>query len=113
MPVFTKRLIFAVLRVVVMLPFAPSVYSLCTVGPVCFKYPGSWVCHNLVPIALAAPLVLIFGSITYDEDPPINPWRGIVVTAVAMAVIWWAASYFVRRLRPPPVQPAPPAASGT
>lgn len=107
-----KWSISAALRVIVMLPFAPSVYAFSTSARTCFAYPTSWVCHDLLMIALVAPLSLIFGPLSHDDAPPRTPWPEILLTAMLMAIVWWAASRLVKKLRPMGPLRRPPPTSG-
>jgi hypothetical protein len=105
--------ITASLLTLVMLPFAPSAYAFYRIVPECFASPEGWGCEHLPAIMLVAPLAIFIGPITHDEDPPLNPWPGVLLTAALLAAIWWIASQLVRisieavrlRRRPPTTGP--------
>jgi hypothetical protein len=100
------------LRILAMLPFAPSAYAFYRVFPQCIAFPEGFGCQNLLSIMLLAPIAVLIGPITHDEEDPINPWPGVFLTAALMATAWWGASQLlrigiraVRRRRSPPIEP--------
>jgi hypothetical protein len=98
--IVVKRLIGLALRVLVMLPLAPSVYALCKVGVYCISDPSDWACQNLVSVALDAPFFAVFGPLAHDEEPPVTLWPEVLLTAALLAVVWWAICRFLIRFPP-------------
>jgi hypothetical protein len=88
--------ICGLLRILAMLPFAPSAYLFYRIFPQCITFPEGFGCQNLLSTMLIAPLVVLVGPITHDEQDPITPWPGVFLTAGLMAAAWWGASQLLR-----------------
>jgi hypothetical protein len=100
------------LRILAMLPFAPSAYGFTIKLLQCFAFPGGWACQHILWAIPLAPLALLIGPIAHDEEDPINPWPRILLTAALMATAWWGASQLlrigiraIRRRRSLPIEP--------
>jgi hypothetical protein len=98
--VLRKLAICTALRVLIMLPFAPSVYAVSINALDCFAHPGLWICNKLPMLALFAPFLAVFGPIGEDAEDPPSPWPEIFLSALVMALVWWAGSWLVRRFVP-------------
>jgi hypothetical protein len=73
----------------IVLPFAPSMWGLYCVAPYCLggkfvpEEGGTAACF--IKSAFIAPLAMILGPIAHDEEDPINPWPGVLLTALLLA----------------------------
>jgi hypothetical protein len=104
--------ICGLLRILIMLPFAPWVWAYYRFLPECIPFKEGSACQDLLSIVLVAPLAVLTGPIAHEEEDPINPWPGVFLTAALMAAAWWGANHLlrigiraIRRRRSPPIGP--------
>jgi hypothetical protein len=84
------------------LPFSPSVWAVSLFGHRCFtpalgsESAGDCMAH----LVSLAPFYVLFGPIAHDEEEPPNPWPGVLLTALILAILFQWISTRMIWLRP-------------
>jgi hypothetical protein len=95
-----KFALSAALWFLVALPFSPSLYVLCAAGVRCSSHGVSdklGCFFDAAALSPAAPYVLLLGPIAHNDEPPPNPYPGILGIALTLGVGIQAARSFVGR----------------
>ena len=75
---------------------SPSFYSLLMTWPYCSTIAASaW---GSCPMnVVAAPLLLLIGPLAHDEEPPPNPYPGILLVGLTIVIVWTAIVFVAER----------------
>jgi len=45
---------------------------------------------------VAAPLLLLIGPLAHEEEPPPNPYPGVLLVALTIVIVWTAIVFLIK-----------------